>query len=313
MVFFMFRIHRLLFTGIAFCYVISKSCFSEENTYYVGAQLGIQSSTSSDIHTGHLYGVKGGVDFNDNIGLVLDYKKHQIQDPFKIKYVSGKAKFRHELFDNINIFDEIGVAYLDVSFQQNFSFVNEFGLSYFFNKNLSSSISYQYLNDIRNNIVDRFNNHAILLGFNYTFDHEERKPIFFEDDINFDCQCEPDRLVEPFNEVNLETFFSHDSDALSDDTILILKRAIDILTEFRNSVITVSGHTNNIGSDAYNNKLAKRRAEKIANYIMQQGISSERITIKSSGKSNPLYSNSNQDGLMKNRRVDLHIFRGDVL
>ena len=65
------------------------------------------------------------------------------------------------------------------------------------------------------------------------------------------------------------------------------------------------GHTDSVGSDAYNLKLGERRARSVASYLESQGVSSSRIDIRSEGKARPVASNATAEGRAENRRVEI--------
>ena len=67
----------------------------------------------------------------------------------------------------------------------------------------------------------------------------------------------------------------------------------------------VEGHTDSIGSEAYNQKLSERRANAVADYMESQGIDSSRITTKGWGKTKPIASNKTKEGRAQNRRVEI--------
>jgi outer membrane protein OmpA-like peptidoglycan-associated protein len=77
--------------------------------------------------------------------------------------------------------------------------------------------------------------------------------------------------------------------------------------------VAVEGHTDAIGSDAYNQTLSERRAESVASTLENDGVSAQRITIKGYGKRYPVAPNTNPDGTdnpagrAKNRRVEVVI------
>jgi OOP family OmpA-OmpF porin len=72
-------------------------------------------------------------------------------------------------------------------------------------------------------------------------------------------------------------------------------------------VIIAIGHTDSIGSDAYNQKLSMRRATAVKDYLVSKGIAANRIYTEGKGEKQPVASNSTKDGRAKNRRVDLEV------
>lgn len=77
-----------------------------------------------------------------------------------------------------------------------------------------------------------------------------------------------------------------------------LRRSPDVRVE-------VAGHTDSSGSEAYNQKLAQRRADAVRNYLVGKGVDASRITAKGYGESQPVADNSTEAGRARNRRVEL--------
>lgn len=73
--------------------------------------------------------------------------------------------------------------------------------------------------------------------------------------------------------------------------------------------IVAIGHTDSVGSVAYNQKLSERRARAVEAYMVTKGIPASKVTIIGKGESQPVASNKTAAGRAKNRRVDLE-FRG---
>ena len=73
--------------------------------------------------------------------------------------------------------------------------------------------------------------------------------------------------------------------------------------------IKVVGHTDSVGSDAYNQALSERRASSVAEYLLSQGVAPNKVTSEGRGESQPIASNETEEGRAKNRRVELHINR----
>lgn len=73
--------------------------------------------------------------------------------------------------------------------------------------------------------------------------------------------------------------------------------------------IKVVGHTDNVGSDPYNQALSERRASSVAEYLISQGVAPNKVTSEGKGESQPIADNDTDEGRAKNRRVELHINR----
>ena len=84
----------------------------------------------------------------------------------------------------------------------------------------------------------------------------------------------------------------------------------DIIREHPQKRILIIGHTDNVGSEAYNLRLSLQRAQSVADYLMYcKRISPERFTIEGKGESQPIADNSTEDGRAQNRRVEIRILK----
>ncbi|CAN5346467.1 OmpA family protein [soil metagenome] len=99
--------------------------------------------------------------------------------------------------------------------------------------------------------------------------------------------------------------FRSDSAALNQNFFEVLNSVSLVLDEYEQTVIEVAGHTDDTGSDSYNQDLSEERAETVADYLQTQGIMSERIITVGQGEHSPVASNDNADGRQRNRRVEL--------
>lgn len=72
-------------------------------------------------------------------------------------------------------------------------------------------------------------------------------------------------------------------------------------------VVIAIGHTDSIGSDAYNQKLSVRRAEAVKAYLVSKGIEPNRIYTEGKGEKQPVASNKTKEGRAKNRRVEVEV------
>jgi len=110
------------------------------------------------------------------------------------------------------------------------------------------------------------------------------------------------------NEVKLDgdAFFNFDHAELRPDAIAALDELIAKLkSSSRVSRVSVVGHTDSVGSVAYNQKLSERRAESAKRYLVAHGIPADQIDTRGEGKLHPSYPNDTAANRQKNRRVDV--------
>ncbi len=90
-----------------------------------------------------------------------------------------------------------------------------------------------------------------------------------------------------------------------------LKKLAELLIEFPNEPIVIKGHTDNVGSKAYNMKLSKQRAESVRSYLIKHfNIAPNRITAEGFGMTKPIATNKTKAGREKNRRIESHFTCG---
>ncbi len=110
------------------------------------------------------------------------------------------------------------------------------------------------------------------------------------------------------NDVRLDgdAFFNFDKANLLPETARGVDELIAKLKSgARASKVSVIGHTCNIGSASYNQKLSERRAQAVRDYLIKQGIPADEIEARGEGLRNPKYPNDTAANRRKNRRVDI--------
>ncbi|MEK6374208.1 MAG: OmpA family protein [Acidobacteriota bacterium] len=86
-----------------------------------------------------------------------------------------------------------------------------------------------------------------------------------------------------------------------------LREMADVFEKYANTTIEVAGHTDSTGTAAYNQRLSDRRANSVANYLDQLGVSGSRLDTVGYGESTPRATNGTASGRQSNRRVEIHI------
>ena len=71
--------------------------------------------------------------------------------------------------------------------------------------------------------------------------------------------------------------------------------------------VEIGGHTDSLGSNAYNQKLSQRRAESVKTYLSERGVDANRMEVKGYGEAEPVAPNDTAEGRELNRRVELKI------
>lgn len=104
-----------------------------------------------------------------------------------------------------------------------------------------------------------------------------------------------------------DVLFATDSANLRPDLTSDIRAVAGSLMRYPNSTIEVVGHTDNVGSAAYNQDLSQRRAVSVANILRDSGVPNGRISAYGRGEDQPIASNLSPDGRAQNRRVEIII------
>jgi len=99
--------------------------------------------------------------------------------------------------------------------------------------------------------------------------------------------------------------FAFNSSNLDPKFYPVLNNVAGTLSEYNQTVVEVAGHTDNVGSDAYNQTLSVQRASAVANYLQGKGVNRERLITTGAGESRPIASNDTDAGRAQNRRVEI--------
>jgi len=99
--------------------------------------------------------------------------------------------------------------------------------------------------------------------------------------------------------------FDFDRSDLKPQFMPVLDNVARTLTEYNQTVVEVAGHTDSVGTDAYNQALSERRANSVAGYLGSHGVMSQRMIVVGAGESRPVASNDTDSGRAQNRRVEI--------
>lgn len=128
----------------------------------------------------------------------------------------------------------------------------------------------------------------------------------------------PDAKVERVGEGIVVEFssnvlFGFDEADLSAEAKSNLNKLVTVLNTYPETDIEIQGHTDSKGSESYNQKLSKKRANKVSDYLANQGIANNRLSIQGFGETMPKYSNDDNEGRMRNRRVEFLITANETM
>ena len=128
---------------------------------------------------------------------------------------------------------------------------------------------------------------------------EEFKKAFEEK-----AQEEEETFTIDFEKLAKQTLFDFDSSEISADAYENLDFIVKYLEENPNVKVKVAGHTDDIGTEEYNQGLSERRANAVAGYFVNKGVAKDRVSAAGYGKSQPKVDNATEEGRAQNRRTE---------
>ena len=107
--------------------------------------------------------------------------------------------------------------------------------------------------------------------------------------------------------------YDYDSERVRADAAANLRTLASSLDKYPDTDLVIVGHTDDRGSDSYNQTLSERRSQSAADYLVMQGVARSRLRTLGRGESEPVSSNGTDAGRQQNRRVEIAIFANEKL
>jgi len=136
---------------------------------------------------------------------------------------------------------------------------------------------------------------------------QEMEDALAQEQENHDIEVQ--RLKDESLKIDISSEISFDfgSAGLKSAFMPTLQKVSDILVRYPRTVIHVVGHTDSVGSEAYNMDLSRHRAQSVVNYFALQGISQSRLVAVGRGEIEPRATNETEAGRQLNRRVEIYV------
>ncbi|WP_264878171.1 OmpA family protein [Vibrio agarivorans] len=286
--------------------------------FYIGAKAGkswldkacTSFTKNCDDESNHFGGFVG-YDFLDYVALELGYDdlgKHTVPflDDERVSAWTLAPKFTYHFNDLWGIYAKVGGAYVDIGNDENdWSYLGAAGLELTPHPKVAVRLEYQTLTDLSYEVI-RAQGNSATLGVLYKFGASEPAVVA--------PPPEPEQLPEPEPEVQTmkhqtakmgEETFALNSAELTEAAQSDLDKLAAFLNKYPQSNVELVGHTDSSGSDEYNQQLSEKRANAVADALVERGISEDRITARGVGESELEYDESTPEGRKKNRFVEI--------
>ena len=104
-----------------------------------------------------------------------------------------------------------------------------------------------------------------------------------------------------------QTAFETDSSEVKAGFNSTMDKLADVVVRYGKTTLTVVGHTDDTGTNAYNQSLSERRALSVARYLESRRVNSMRLATAGKGETQPIASNGSEGGRQANRRVEIYV------
>lgn len=295
--------------------------------FAVGASINQYISPSFDVmglvsygqidHSDSLTSFKNGI---LNLNLLAKYK---FANGYILKEEATVAPF---IFLGVGDAIETASHYVD-NFNSSFNFPMGVGVDFRLNEKFALSLmtSYNYMINDRVDNADyggQLNWHDQYLftsvGLKFSFPRRDRDkdgvknkldycPEVFGSIGNKGCPEIPESDNAVMRQAMEGLFFETGSSKIKPESLPILDNVATLLKEHPEYNLSINGHTDNTGGDELNLKLSQDRADAAKAYLVEHGVSSERIMATGFGSTKPIASNDTDEGRSQNRRVEFKL------
>ncbi len=127
----------------------------------------------------------------------------------------------------------------------------------------------------------------------------------FQDDDG--CPDELPEEIEEFNGVIPGIQFDFNKATIKKESEPTLDKAAGVLRKFSTIKVKITGHTDNVGDEEFNQKLSEDRAASVKQWLIDHGVDEERISTEGFGDKQPIASNDTEEGRAQNRRIEFQV------
>ncbi|MCD9553557.1 OmpA family protein [Photobacterium carnosum] len=285
-----------------------------DNPFYAGARLGnsfynITDSTNSiNLDDKNLSGgVFAGYQITPWFAAEVGYTNlgsasvTNGQGKFTAQGADLVGKYSYAINDKFDVFAKLGVFYYDwnakngaTADDNGWASTAGVGAEYYINNNVSTSIEYQYYKDVAGADIQ-------FAGVSLAYHWGAPAPVVAPEVVYVDQVS-----VATIDELKLTVPFAFDSSKITTGDAAQLAPFEARLDQYPDATITVVGHTDSTGPEAYNQKLSQQRAEAVAQALrIHLNVGSDRILSEGRGELDPIAPNDTTKGRAENRRVDI--------
>lgn len=192
--------------------------------------------------------------------------------------------------------------------------------------NISLHSTIEITDNIKNTIIATFESNSktgkylisLPSGTNYGININSDGYLFHSENFDIPTSSEFKEIIKNISLNKLEVgnkvvlnniFFDVSKSTLRPESTAELERLIKLMKDMPELAIEISGHTDNVGTAEYNQKLSESRASAVVSYLTSKGISASRLEFKGYGFEQPIATNDTEEGKQLNRRTEFKIIK----
>ncbi len=126
---------------------------------------------------------------------------------------------------------------------------------------------------------------------------------------NQGCPELTEGVAKSLNDYAKTILFDTGKSSIKEQSAGVLQNIIQILEEYKNARFNIEGHTDSVGRAETNQRLSEERAGAVRNYLIENGIASDRLVSRGYGEDRPIASNNTREGRRTNRRVEINLIQ----
>lgn len=300
----------------------------DSSPFFIEAKAGYQWASDELYKYSHpkgtIFGIYTGLEFFPAWSLDVGYQYHDdlMADTTSVNVktwlIESALRYDWYIQDNLSLYGRFGAAYWDMEKvhlssekldASGFSPLGEIGINYNFTRNVRLSAGYQYIDSIGKSNTGKYDSHGFLVGITYAFGRTDQPTLIKELSTSATKTSDVEKLPQTFTftSKSMNGNLGFDSIEIRHDFIEQLAEIVEILADYPQARVVIIGHTDSMGSEAYNQALSDKRAQEVVNKLLELGVSIAQIEAYGEGSSNPIADNRTAEGRAKNRRVEVTI------
>jgi OOP family OmpA-OmpF porin len=154
--------------------------------------------------------------------------------------------------------------------------------------------------------IDKLSKEQFVYAHHKSGDCLKSKSIIYHD-TKFKWVIRNDKIIENFDHSLVYYKYNTDEEVVNEHTEEFFRELADFLIANPNDKISIIGHTDDVGSQKFNEDLGLKRAKEYESHLTTLGVKTDQIIVSTKGKSEPIADNSTDEGRQKNRRVEIRI------